>query len=421
MKRMIRGLAAGASVIVLALGTGGTAAAVPEPADGQRADRRVSDGLSPEVLAAMQRDLGLSPEAAKLRFAQQEKATRLDGELRNRLGTAFGGSWFDAELGKLVVGVTDPKLSGQVRAAGAEVRTVKYSEVVLKGIVAQLDALAGRASDKATRAAGGDAQTEVAGLTSWYLDPISNSVVVTALRGQPRAPVLDTLAGYGDAVRVEYTDVVPRTTDQYVDGGDAIGNPGFCSTGFNLRSSAGQGFILTAGHCAVGTASVVGHDGNYFGAVVEAWFPTYDDALIRNDNPGYWIQRGLVDTNPSHGTSFVTITGYSDAPVGTAVCKSGITTLLTCGNITGKDETVNYGGQVVYGLTRHSACVEPGDSGGSNFSGGNAEGVTSGAQLYWDGSRYRCGQVFGQPNVSWYYPIADSLAYYGPGYGLGLW
>ncbi|GAA3873381.1 hypothetical protein GCM10022243_43160 [Saccharothrix violaceirubra] len=33
----------------------------------------------------------------------------------------------------------------------------------------------------------------------------------------------------------------------------------------------------------------------------------------------------------------------------------------------------------------------------------------------------RCPQRIGQRNVSWYYPIADSLAYYGPRYGVVLW
>ena len=45
----------------------------------------------------------------------------------------------------------------------------------------------------------------------------------------------------------------------------------------------------------------------------------------------------------------------------------------------------------------------------------------SGASLIWDGSRYRCRSAFGYSNISWYFPIADSLAYYGPKYGVTLW
>jgi streptogrisin C len=118
---------------------------------------------------------------------------------------------------------------------------------------------------------------------------------------------------------------------------------------------------------------------------------------------------------------FVTVNGFTDAPVGTPVCKSGRTTLLTCGVITVKNENVTFtGGQTVFGMTRHNACVEPGDSGGSNLNvaGGNfAEGVTSGAQLV--GGLF-CLSRFGQQNVSWYFPIADSLPFYGPVFGANL-
>jgi streptogrisin C len=171
--------------------------------------------------------------------------------------------------------------------------------------------------------------------------------------------------------------------------------------------------------------------------VLESWFPTFDDAIARNDSGGYWIQGPWVDTNPSNG-GFVNTSGHTDAPVGTTICKSGITTKWTCGQITAKDETVTYtGGRTVFGLTRHSACVEKGDSGGANVSVSiswsfswpwfvptysyAAEGVTSGASLAWDGSRLRCLSVFGGTNVSWYFPIADSLAYYGWKYGVNVW
>jgi len=414
MRPMIRGLVTGVSAVVLALASAGAAVAMPDLDNRQQ----TSGGVSSEVLTAMQRDLGLSATAARQRLAQEARAIKLDGVLRESLGSAFGGSWFDAALGKLVVGVTDPADAAEVRAAGAEARTVRHSEATLRAIVARLDTLAGKPEGNGRTAAPSQRDASLAGLTGWYVDPASNSVVVTALRGTS-APVLADLAGR--PVQIQYTDAAPKPTDNVMDGGDAIYmGGGRCSAGFNLRNGSGQGFVLTAGHCGTAGTGLNGHDGNYFGPFVESWFPTYDDAIVRNDNPGYWVQGPWVDDAPSHGGR-IWIGGYSDAPVGTSMCKSGSTTGLTCGAITGKDETVSYGSQTVYGMTRHSACVEQGDSGGSNFTGNSAEGVTSGAQLYWDGSRYRCGQVFGYPNVGWYYPIADSLAYYGPVHGLSLW
>jgi streptogrisin C len=62
---------------------------------------------------------------------------------------------------------------------------------------------------------------------------------------------------------------------------------------------------------------------------------------------------------------------------------------------------------------RHSACVEPGDSGGSNMSGNFAQGVSSGGQLYQSGGRLVCGQKVGRPNVSFYQPVGEALSAYG--------
>jgi len=423
MRTLTRGAVAGASAIVLGLGIGTTAVAAPDATADQRASRTSAAGISPEVLAALQRDLGLTADQVKARVAQQARASKIDSKLQALLGPAFGGSWFDARSGTLVVGVTEPQRLAEVMAAGAEARLVQHSQAELDGIIAELDALAGKANDsgKGQRSAGGKLHLAVAGLTGWRVDPTTNTVVVTALAGRPRAAVLDRLARYGDAVRVEFTDVAPRTTANFMDGGDAI-NGGSCSAGFNLRNaSTGQGYLLTAGHCVSAGSLTTGQGGVIFGPVLESWFPTFDDAIVRNDNPGYWIQGPWVDTNPSNGPVIV-ISGFSDSPVGTSICKSGITTKLTCGTITAKDETVVFDGtNTVYGLTRHSACVEKGDSGGANYrvSGNSAEGVTSGAVLY--GPTLRCGQAVGQPTVSWYFPIADSLAYYGPRYGVTLW
>ena len=221
-------------------------------------------------------------------------------------------------------------------------------------------------------------------------------------------------------VAVEESDLAPTPAANYMDGGDEIN--GNCSAGFNIRNTAlGKGYLLTAGHCVAPSSYVYGQGGYYFGQTLESWYQSgYDDALVRNDNSAWWIQGPWVDYQPSNG-AIITTASYTDAPVGTTVCKSGKTTKWTCGSITAKNLTVTYtSGVTLYGLTRHNACVEPGDSGGANVSVTSsyaAEGLTSGAS--WINNR--CRSVYGQANVSYYYPIADSLAYYGPRYGVGTW
>lgn len=384
-----------------------------------------------EIQSALQRDLKLTAEEVKEQGTLQARAIKRDQQLQASLGSAYAGSIYDAKGGKLVAMVSDARQIAKARAIGAEAKLVKHSKAKLERIKAALDAAAGTSAGSAPteRRANLQPQTPVAGVISWYVDTASNTVRVTVKKGQTKTAEA-ALAKYGDAVTIEPTDLVPTTTADYMDGGDVLKtNLGHCSAGFNLRNQSTRvGHLLTAGHCVKRGERVSGQGGIFgwgvdFGPVLESWFPTFDDALVRNDYP-QWIQGPWVDFNPSNGP-IIQVSGFTDAPVGTFVCKSGITTMWTCGAITGKDETVVFDGvNTVKGLTRHSACVEKGDSGGSNVSVTNvyaAEGVTSGATLMSDGSRPRCLSAFGRQNVSWYFPIADSLAYYGPGYSVSLW
>jgi streptogrisin C len=382
--------------------------------------------LVDDMAVAIQRDLGMSLNQAEKLFAQQHKATELDSALQEKLGARFGGSWFDTGTGKLVVGVTDAALVDEVKAAGADVRVVEHSQSELDGIKTEFDGLAGRPTDRSAKAPNAEQRAAVAGLAGWRVDPRSNSVVVSVLKGQQLGDVFDRVKAHGGAVRVEQVDRAPSTTANYLDGGDQIFTAGLgCSAGFNARTASGQGYLLTAGHCQkLGTGdSVYGQDGNYVGPFVASYFPSWDDALIRNDNPGYWVQGAWVDNNPGNGQVHI-VRGWTDSPVGSWICKSGDTTKVTCGQIANKGETVLYAQGAVYNLTRHSACVEPGDSGGANFSGlGNiyGEGLTSGAQLAWDGTRWRCLGALGQPSVSWFMPIGSTLSFYGSAFGVALW
>ena len=375
-----------------------------------------------DVMAAMQRDLGLSADQVRRQGALQATALKLDRQLRASLGAAFAGSVYDAKSGKLVVSVSDAGRLAEVRAAGADARLVKHSKGQLAATAAELDMASGK-TNGAGRRSSGARQATVAGMTSWYVDEATNTVHVTVQKGKAKA-ARAALAKHGDAVTVEESDLAPTPTARWMDGGDNINNN--CSSGINVWSaSLGKGFVITAGHCVAPSSYVYGQGGTYFGPTLESWYTSgYDDALIRNDNAGFWWQGPWVDTNPANGGVIAT-RGYTDAPVGTTVCKSGMTTKWTCGSITAKNVTITYtSGVTVYGLTRHNACVEKGDSGGANVSwtgSYKAEGVTSGASLRWDGFRDRCLSAFGQANVSYYHPIVDSLNYYGPRYGVTTW
>ena len=159
---MTRRLAARvAGTIVLAAGT---VAAFTMPASATDAPAPLAKAAT--QMEAMQRDLGLTAEQAQQRLHDEAIANEADQALRGTLADAFGGSRYDAELGKLVVGVTDADLVDEVRAAGAEAKVVQFSAAQLGGVVDGLNA-----------------QQAPQGVTGWYVDSGSNKVVLTAATG----------------------------------------------------------------------------------------------------------------------------------------------------------------------------------------------------------------------------------------------
>jgi streptogrisin C len=379
----------------------GPAAAAPTP--DRHSDRTATNA---SLVAALQRDLHLTAAQVTRLLAAQAQTKGLETTMSARLGADYGGAWFDQTTGKLVVTTTRSERTGAARSASTDTRVVKHSLQALTSIKNHLDAVAKQ--DK----------QQMSAATSWAVDVVHNQVVVNVRKGQAKT-VSPLVAGYGDAVRVEETALNPTVTADFLDGGDPFNG---CSVGFNVARD-GVGFFLTAGHC--GSAGQTAQQaGVTIGPFVQSFFPDFDDALVRNDNPGFWIQGPWVFAYDGNPDDVFSLSGFRDSPVGTPVCKSGKTTGLTCGTVTVKDESVNVSDAngnplgTVNGLTRHSACVELGDSGGSNFSsdstGNFAEGMTSAALLSQDSTgRARCQEVSGGQNVSWFFPVADSIAFYG--------
>ncbi|MBN1171559.1 MAG: alpha-lytic protease prodomain-containing protein [Micromonosporaceae bacterium] len=406
VRRAVQGGVIAAAILALGLATTSPVHA-EQATSGPRADQA-------SLLAAMQRDLGLSPAEVKRLIAKQAGVAQLDSRLSTALGEDYAGSWFDAKAGTLVVAVSAADRAGTVTAAGAEARVVGRSMRTLEAIKAELDSTTTAERRVTTTPVQADPalREQLANAVSWGVDAQSNQVVINVRQGY-RADLAATLAQYGDAVRIEETDAVATQASDYLDGGDPYNG---CSVGFNVTYS-GSGHFLTAGHCGnVGDVAVQG--GVRIGPFVESWYPEYDDALVRNDNTGYWEQGPWVFAYTGDPNAVYNINGSKDSPIGTAVCKSGTTTQVTCGYVRARDVTVNYdNGDVVKGLVQHSACAEPGDSGGSSYSssGGSnyAEGVTSG-YTHRTGDNRCLEKIAGAgESISYYYPIAASIAYYG--------
>ncbi|MCI2422599.1 S1 family peptidase [Saccharopolyspora sp. K220] len=344
MKRRLAARMAG--TVMLAAGT---VAALTMPAT---ATETAPTPARATLLDAMQRDLGLTRDQAIQRIAQETAANRADQQLRGSLAGSFGGSYFDAETGKLVVGVTDPARFDEVRAAGAQPRQVDFSIEELNGVVEGLNTH----STVAPR-----------GISGWYADGSENSVVVTTRPGTEAdaAEFVQATGVLTEAVRVVESLEDPRTYADVI-GGNAyyIGGSSRCSVGFSV-----QGGFVTAGHCGSQGDSTTEPTGQFEGSS----FP--------GDDYG-WVSVGSGDTpqplvNQYNGST-VGVAGSTEAAEGASICRSGSTTGWHCGSIEAKNQTVQYPQGTVSGLTRTDVCAEPGDSGGSWLSGDQAQGVTSG-------------------------------------------
>ncbi|MEW2031999.1 S1 family peptidase [Streptomyces roseifaciens] len=272
---------------------------------------------------------------------------------------ATAGSYYDSTLGRLIVNITDGKVATLVRAAGGEPRAVRNTRAELDSAKAALDA--------------GEA---IPG-TTWGTDPTLNRVVVTAdptVTGAKLARLRKSVGSLGDAVLVKRTSA---KLTRYIAGGDAIfGSTHRCSLGFNVKRAGGTDGFVTAGHCGKAESTWRATNGGPQIATTEnAVFPGHDYALAAYPATGAVAHPSAV--NLYNGSS-QTVTAVRDAVVNEKVRRSGSTTGVKEGTVKRLGVTVNYPEGQVTGLTETTACAEPGDSGGSYFSGSDALGILSG-------------------------------------------
>ncbi|GAA2262351.1 serine protease [Streptomyces ruber] len=323
-------------------------------------------------------EAGPAPEPRTLSAAA---AGKLASTLGQDLGSDAAGTYYDTKTGQLVVNVLDETAADTVRQAGARARVVEHS-------------LAELASARTTLK-----QDATIPGTSWATDPRTNKVVVTADRTVSGAD-LDRLAevveGLGAKAELRRTEGEFKT---FAAGGDAITTDGGgrCSLGFNV-DVGGEPHFLTAGHCTETATTWADSSGQDIGANVDSSFPGDDYGLVKyTSDADHPSEVNLYDGSTQ------AITGAGEATVGLEVTRSGSTTQVHGGTVTGLDATVNYGsGDVVNGLIETDVCAEPGDSGGSLFSGDTAIGLTSGGS----GDCVSGGTTFFQP-------VTEALSAYG--------
>jgi streptogrisin D len=302
--------------------------------------------------------------------------------LAERLGSRSAGTYADGS-GRMVVTVTDAAAAREVRAAGAVPRVVGRSGAELAAATAALD--------RSARVPG----------TAWWTDPVANEVVVsvdstvTGARFEQVKAAADRLGG---AVRVQRDAGVLSTL---INGGQAIyAGGGRCSLGFNVRTSAGAHYFLTAGHCTNISSTWYTNSSltTYIGPRWRTSFPGNDYGIVQYTNTTL-THRGTVYL---YNGSSQDITRAANAYVRQTVWRSGSTTGVHSGTVAAVNATVTYAQGTVSGLIRTTVCAEPGDSGGSLFAGSTALGLTSGGS----GNCTTGGTTYFQP-------VTEALSAYG--------
>jgi streptogrisin D len=299
--------------------------------------------------------------------AQSKVATTL----AKQLGSRSAGSYIDSSH-KLVVNVTNAADAKTVRAAGATPKTVARTGAQLQQAKKALE----------TAAVPGTARV---------LDPRTNQVVLkvdSTVKGSQLTKVQQSATAQGAAVRVEH---VKGQFRPLIAGGDAIYGSGYrCSVGFNVTTSSGAAGFITAGHC---------------GNVVSTWYSDQGESTElattgKSVFPGNDYSIATYSGSAAHPSavdlydgSTQAISGAGDATVGEDVQRSGSTTQVQGGSVTGLDASVTYEEGTVSGLIDTDVCAEPGDSGGALFDGSSALGLTSGGS----GDCSSGGETFFQP------------------------
>ncbi|MFJ5806055.1 putative Ig domain-containing protein [Streptomyces sp. NPDC093093] len=382
---------------VLALGS---LAALPSHAAAADPGPQPSPAVGPRLLDAMRRDLHLSEAGVRERLADESAANLAAARVRARAGDRISGLWFDAATGRLTAAVTTGADEALVRAAGAVPVRVGHTG-------ARLDAT----TEAITRQIGAG----IDGVVSWGPDVRNNRVDVSIDRAASTASTelfIAAVEALGPIAHVTYTSDTPVQQSDVIGGEKwTPGSESPCSIGFPVtRTSGGTKAFLTAGHCTNdANQPAYGKDGTRVGTSNRNGTGSVnaregDMGIVDVDQSGW----DVVPTVAGYGQGDITVTGSADAVVGTAICRSGQTTSLRCGEVTKVDQSVDYGNVVIDGLSYSSACSAGGDSGGAyvTATGGKAIGLHSG------GGSATCSSGSGE-KFTIFQPVNEALTRFG--------
>ncbi|MFD4182041.1 S1 family peptidase [Rhodococcus sp. NPDC058514] len=354
--------------------------------------------LPADLISAIQRDLGLSPDQYLDKAEAGQKLVAFANTMRGKFPESFAGAWLDP-AGSPLIGLADgpgrEEAAAAVESAGYRVKDLPRSERALRDQLGHLNNWIEKLPAPLSGLIGGAA-----------IDTVNNDVVLrvqNTAEGQGLA-----LPDFLESARVVLAPALGSSAPPAVEspvradarlGGDSYAaekavkpNGAFrCSLGFNGTDGSGRAVNISAGHCdpnraeaGTGAASVAfemrgNNFGNRFGTFAKSTVEGLDYSVIRIDDAA--AQRFENNFVRAPGAAPVPITGTADPVVGAPVCKSGLTTGFSCGTINSVNQIVDVGTRTLKNGFTANICALQGDSGGAIVTGTRALGISSASNV----------------------------------------
>lgn len=193
---------------------------------------------------------------------------------------------------------------------------------------------------------------------------------------------LSGLMAVADYIKVHQVPAL-MTTTAMVGGNRVDGSTQSCTTGFNVFNAARELGVITAGHCDnaltyIGSPNVtLAYQNEQNGGSLDLQWNKQSGGTPQEQSNQIKLVGG-----PQATMDITSETTAANLPLGATVCKMGITTNYTCGEVADKNAQAMYAGSVGTYIRVHNASNQvmtaAGDSGGPVFGTNTAYGLVHG-------------------------------------------
>ncbi|WP_067694760.1 S1 family peptidase [Nocardia jejuensis] len=354
--------------------------------------------LPAELVAAISRDLKISPQDYLQRADLAQQIAAFATTAQRQFPQVFAGAWLN-EGGQAVIALADgpeiDKARKAVQDAGFVAKDVSKSESTLRS---EKNAFQSWLKDQPA-----DVSKSVRGVA---IDTVNNTIAVRVDKaGLPMPGFVDPAQVIvmpvpptgSEEANVQQAGAVAGEGPRALAAGDAYASVAGrmslrCSLGFNGTDGSGNVVNISAGHCnpnipatgganSPGVFELVGSEnlGSQVGSFQKSVLGAQDYSVISiNDQARDRFSNNLVRVP---GAAPIAVSGVAVPVVGAPVCKSGSRTGFSCGVVNAVDQTVQVGERTMTQSFSANICALPGDSGGPIVTGTLALGISSASSV----------------------------------------